>query len=74
MRPLIDLLYISLQCVGQGYTLPNPGQKFEIIGIIQEIMHKIVLVQLNMFAWLHKASLPGHPEALLVLLETYQSS
>jgi hypothetical protein len=48
----------------------NPGQKFKIIGIIQEIMRIIVLIQLNMLAWLHKASLPGHPEAMPALQET----
>ncbi len=37
-------------------------------------MRIIVLVQLNMLAWLHKVSLPGHPEAVMMLLETYQSS
>ncbi len=63
-------LYVSLQCVGQGYKLLNPRQTFEIIGIIQEIMHIIVLVLLNMLTWLHKTSLPGRPEALLMLLET----
>jgi hypothetical protein len=26
-----------------------------------------------MLIWLHKTSLPGPPEALLMLLETYQS-
>jgi hypothetical protein len=34
----------------------------------------MVLVQLNIFAWLHKASLPGDSEAVLALLETYQQS
>jgi hypothetical protein len=43
----------ALQCVGRGYKLLNPGQKFKIRGIIQEIMRIIVLVQLNMLAWLH---------------------
>ena len=47
---------------------------FEIIGIIQEIMRIIVWVQLNMLTWLHKTSLSGRPEALLMLLETYHSS
>jgi hypothetical protein len=37
-------------------------------------MHVIVLVQLNMLAWLDKASLPGHPDAVLALLDTYQQS
>ena len=37
-------------------------------------MRVILLVQLNMLAWLHKAGLPGHPEAVLGLLETYQQS
>jgi hypothetical protein len=46
------------------------GQKFKIIGIIQEKMRIIVLVQLNMLALLHKASLPGHPEAVPALQET----
>ncbi len=54
--------------------LLNPRQTFEIIGIIQEIMRIIVLVQLNMLTWLHKTSLPGRPEALLMLLETCHSS
>jgi hypothetical protein len=57
----------------RGYKLLNPGQKFKIIGIIKEIMCIIVLVQPNMLAWLHKASLPGDPEAVLAL-ETYQQS
>ncbi len=39
---LIDLLYVGLQCVGRGYKLLKPGQTFEIIGIIQEIMRIIV--------------------------------
>ena len=54
--------------------LLNPRQTFEIIGIIQEIMRIIVLVQLNMLTWLHKTSLSGRPEVLLMLLETYHSS
>ncbi len=66
----IDFLYLGLQCIGRGYKLLNPGQKFKIIGIIQEIMSIIVLVQLNRLAWLHKASLPGHPEAVPALQET----
>jgi hypothetical protein len=37
-------------------------------------MRIIVLVLPNILAWLHKASLPGHPEAVMTLLETYQSS
>ncbi len=37
-------------------------------------MRIIVLVQLNMLAWLHKSSLPGHPEAVSALQETYQQS
>ncbi len=54
----------------------NPGKTFKKIGIIKETKHIIVFVELNMLTWLHKASLPGHPdsEALLMLLETYQSS
>jgi hypothetical protein len=34
----------------------------------------IVFSQLNMKLLLHKAGLPGHPKALLALLDTYQSS
>ena len=33
----------------------------------------IVCFQFNMWAWLHKASLPSHPKALLTLLDTNQS-
>jgi hypothetical protein len=33
----------------------------------------IVFFQLNMWAWLHKTGLPGHPKALLALLDTCQS-
>ncbi len=73
MMHLIDSLYVGLQCVGRGYKLLNPGQTFVITGIIQEIMCILVLVQLNMLTWLHKTSLPGRPEALLMLLETYHS-
>jgi hypothetical protein len=36
-------------------------------------MRIILFFQLNMWAWLHNASLPGHPKALLALLDTYQS-
>ena len=74
MMHLIDSLYVGLQCVCRGYKLLNPGQTFDIIGIIQDIMRIIVFIELNMLTWLHKASMPGHPEALLMLLETYQSS
>ena len=37
-------------------------------------MRIIVFFQLNMLTWLRKASLHVHFEALLVLLDTYQSS
>jgi hypothetical protein len=37
-------------------------------------MRIIVFFQLNMWAWLHNTGLPGHPNALLQLLDTYQSS
>jgi hypothetical protein len=74
MKHLIDLLYVGLQCVSRGYKLLNLRQTFEILGIIQEIIRRIVLVQLNMLTWLHKTSLPGRPAALLMLLETYHSS
>ena len=73
MIPLIDSLYIGLQCVSRGYELLNPGQSFEIIRIIHDIMLIIVFFQLKMLSWLHKASLHVHPEALLALLDTYQS-
>jgi hypothetical protein len=43
------------------------------IYIMQEVMCIIVFSQLNMWALLHKAGLPGHPKALLALLDTYQS-
>jgi hypothetical protein len=33
----------------------------------------ILFFQLNMWAWLHNVSLPGHPKALLALLDSYQS-
>jgi hypothetical protein len=65
---------VGLQCVGRGYRLLNHGQTFKIIGIIQEIMRIIVFVHLNRWIWLHKESFPGHPKALLPLLDTYQSS
>ena len=74
MIPLIGSLYVGLQCIGRGYKLLNPGLTFKIIGIIHEIMRIIVFVWLNLLALLHKASLPGHPEAVMTLLETYQSS
>jgi hypothetical protein len=81
MMHIIDSLYVDMQpeCIGRDYKLLNPGQTFKKIGIIQEIMRIIVLVQLNMLpvTWLHKTSLPqaGHDptKALLMLLETYQS-
>ena len=37
-------------------------------------MRIIVIVYLNRWTWLGKESLPGHPKALLPLLDTYQSS
>jgi len=37
-------------------------------------MRTILFFQLNIWTWLHNASLPGHPKALLALLDTYQSS
>jgi hypothetical protein len=49
---LIDSLYVGLQSVGRGYKLLNPGLTFKIIGIIQEIMRKILFIQLNMLTWL----------------------
>ena len=37
-------------------------------------MRIIVIVHLKRWTWLRKESLPGHPKALLPLLDTYQSS
>jgi len=73
MIHLIGSMYNCLQCVGWGCKLLNPGQTFEIIGIIQDIMRIIVLVHLKRWTWLRTESLPGHPKALLPLLDTYQS-
>ena len=64
-------MYVGLQCIGCGCKLLNPGHTFKIIGIIQEIMRIIVFVHLNRWTWLRKESLPGHPKALLPLLDTY---
>ncbi len=74
MIHLIESLCVGLQCVGRCYKLLNPGITIKIIEIIQDIMRIILFFQLNMWAWLHNASLPGHPKALLALLDTYQSS
>jgi hypothetical protein len=79
MLPLKDSLYVGLQCaVGRGNKPEllnlNPGQTFKIKGIIQEIMRTGIIVFIPsqrlpvnmMLTWLHKAGLPGHPEALYV--------
>jgi hypothetical protein len=72
-KSILHMLLFLAAADLQGYKLLNPGQTFKIVGIIQEVMCTIVLVQLKMLTWPHKASLPGHTKALLALLNTYQS-
>jgi hypothetical protein len=65
MIHLIELLYVGLHCIVRCYKLLNPGITIEIIEIIQDTLRIVLFFQLNMWAWLHNASLPGHPKALL---------